>query len=170
MGAARPLRRPCASSSSTRPSFCRLSSRESSSWKRNLIVLAGYGALTLARYQVQEELELLQELPEEHRVGGAPLERLLAGIDFRRSELSELLPVRTPDDLCLVGSRLLFDEVERKVTEIGHRFDPALADNTAARVRRQLENLSSGYLVEFQAAEGCSRPTRAIRMMTTWSR
>ncbi len=66
--------------------------------------------------------------------------------------MRDALGMRAPDDLCLVGSRLQFDEVERKVREIGDRFNPALSEDAPARVRRQIERLSA-ILIEFDPRE-----------------
>ena len=66
--------------------------------------------------------------------------------------MRDRLGMRTPDDLCLVGSRPLFDEVERKVREIGDRFDPALPEDAPGRVRRQIERLSA-VVVEIDPRE-----------------
>ncbi len=53
--------------------------------------------------------------------------------------LAERLPYGTPDDWVAVGSRPLFDEYERKVREIGTRFDPQLDARDARQLRRQME-------------------------------
>jgi hypothetical protein len=45
---------------------------------------------------------------------GPSFERELESVHQRRAQLRNALPVRAPDDLCLVGSTRLFDEVERK--------------------------------------------------------
>jgi len=124
------------------PAFLSRSERPRS---RSLLILTALGGLTLRRQTVGEELRVLQEEGERlgARVYDAPLVQKLEAIERRRDELRDRLGMRAPDDLCLVGSRLLFDEVERKVREVGDRFDPALSEDAPARVRRQIQRLSS---------------------------
>src|SRR5206468_332000 len=106
---------------------------------RGLLILTALGGLTLRRHTIEEELRALRE--EGERLGvhvhDAPYEGRLEAVERRREQMRDRLGMRAPDDLCLVGSRLLFDEVERKVREIGERFDPRLSDDAPARVRRQ---------------------------------
>src|SRR5438270_2268335 len=124
------------------PAFLSRSERPRS---RSLLILTALGGLTLRRQTVGEELRVLEE--EGERLGAgvydAPLVQKLDAIERRRDELRDRLGMRAPDDLCLVGSRLLFDEVERKVREVGDRFDPALSEDAPERVRRQIQRLSS---------------------------
>jgi hypothetical protein len=66
-------------------------------------------------------------------------ERLIAHAEERRTLLSERLPYGVPDDWVAVGAGPLFDEYERKVREIGRRFDPRLDESDARLLRRQME-------------------------------
>jgi hypothetical protein len=67
------------------------------------------------------------------------VEALIAQADRRRTVLAERLPYGAPDDWVAVGSKPLFDEYERKVREIGAKFDPNLDADDARRLRRQME-------------------------------
>jgi predicted nucleic acid-binding protein len=89
----------------------------------------------------------------------APLAQRLDAVERRREEMRDRLRIRAPDDICLVGSKLLFDEVERKVQEIGRRFDPALHHDASAIVRRQVERLSA-VIVDFDPREPIRAWTR----------
>jgi hypothetical protein len=109
---------------------------------RKLWVLLAFGALTHEVGHRQLDLDALRL--ESESLGGTlgGLERadaLIAEAEDRRAALAELLPYRTPDDWVAVGSRELFDEYERKVREIGTRFDPNLDKDDARRLRRQME-------------------------------
>jgi hypothetical protein len=53
--------------------------------------------------------------------------------------LAERLPYDVPADWVAVGSKPLFDEYERKVREIGTKFDPNLDADDARRLRRQMQ-------------------------------
>lgn len=121
---------------------------------RSLLVLTALGGLTLRRHTVEAELRALRE--EGERLGAhvhdGPLVDQLEALERRRDRMRDALGLRAPDDLCLVGSRLLFDEVERKVGEVGRRFDPQLSPEAPARVRRQVERLSS-IVVDFDPRE-----------------
>jgi predicted nucleic acid-binding protein len=53
-----------------------------------------------------------------------------------------------------------FDEVERKVREVGRKFDPELPAGTPEKVRRQIEFLSSGFVVQMDPLEPLPAHTR----------
>lgn len=57
--------------------------------------------------------------------------------------MRDAIGLRAPEDLALVGGRLLYDEVERKVGEVGRRLDPSLSSDAGGLVRRQLEHLTA---------------------------
>lgn len=109
---------------------------------RKLWVLLAFGSLA---YEAEHRRLDLDALRLEAEAAGGELggmeaaEVLVAHAEERRSLLSEHLPHGAPDDWVAVGSRPLFDEYERKVREIGHRFDPALDENDARLLRRQME-------------------------------
>ncbi len=109
---------------------------------RKLWVLLAFGSLA---YEAEHRRLDLDALRLEAEVAGGELggmktaERLVAHAEERRSLLSEHLPYGAPDDWVAVGSRPLFDEYERKVREIGPRFDPELDEDDARRLRRQME-------------------------------
>lgn len=105
-------------------------------------MLLAFGALT---YEVEHRRLDLDALREESEAVGGTLggievaEALIAHAAERRTVLAERLPYGVPDDWIAVGSRPLFDEYERKVREIGTRFDPRLNAGDARLLRRQME-------------------------------
>jgi hypothetical protein len=109
---------------------------------RKFWLLLAFGGLVYEAEHGRIELDELRR--EAEATGGAPggmeaAERLIAHAEERRALLSEHLPYGSPDDWAAAGSRPLFDEYERKVREIGRRFDPALDENDARLLRRQME-------------------------------
>jgi hypothetical protein len=109
---------------------------------RKLWVLLAYGGLAYEGEHRRLDLDALKL--EAEATGGAlggleTAERLIAHAEERRALLSEHLPYDAPDDWVAAGARPLFDEYERKVREIGHRFDPELDENDARLLRRQME-------------------------------
>ena len=109
---------------------------------RKFWVLLAFGGLSYEAEHRRLDLEALKL--EAETAGGAlggmgEAERLIAHAEERRGLLSEHLPYGAPDDWVAVGSRPLFDEYERKVREIGRRFDPTLDENDARLLRRQME-------------------------------
>ena len=121
---------------------------------RALLILFGLGALTLRERWLEEERLLLER--EAARLGGElrgpSFERELENVRQRREQLRDALPLRAPHDLCLVGSTRLFDEVERKVAEVGRRLDPQLPGDAPAVARRIVEYLTS-VMVDFYPHE-----------------
>lgn len=109
---------------------------------RKLWVLLAFGALT---YEIEHRRLDLEALREESEAVGGTLagievaEALIAHAAERRTVLAERLPYGVPDDWVAVGSRPLFDEYERKVREIGTRFDLSLDAGDARLLRRQME-------------------------------
>ena len=109
---------------------------------RKFWIVLALGALT---YEFEHRQLELDELEREAAATGGRL----GGIDVakrrvelaqeRKAALVEMLPYGTPDDWVAVGSAPLFDEYERKVRQIGSRFDPALSEEDAPRLRRQVE-------------------------------
>lgn len=112
---------------------------------RALLILCGLGALTLRERTLEDEHRLLEQ--EAARLGGdlrgLSFERELEIVHHRREQLRDALPVRAPDDLYLVGSTRLFDEVERKVAEVGRRLHPQLPEDAPATARRIVEYLTA---------------------------
>ncbi len=119
---------------------------------RKLWVLLAFGSLA---YEAEHRRLDLDALRLEAETAGGELggmetaERLMAHVEERRSLLSEHLPYGAPDDWVAVGSRPLFDEYERKVREIGHRFDPELDEDDARRLRRQMEAICVAAALPF---------------------
>jgi hypothetical protein len=107
-----------------------------------VLVVPAFGALT---YEIEHRRLDLDALRHESDAVGGTLgglelaEALIADAGERRSVLPERRPYGTPNDWVAVGSRPLFDEYERKVREIGTRFDPQLDANDARLLRRQME-------------------------------
>ncbi len=109
---------------------------------RKFWVLLAFGGLVYEAEHRRLDLDALRL--EADATGGAlggmeTAERLIALAEERRALLSEHLPYGAPEDWVAAGSRPLFDEYERKVREIGHRFDPTLDENDARLLRRQME-------------------------------
>lgn len=135
---------------------------------RALLILFGLGALTLREHTLEEERQLLDH--EAARLGaelrGPSFERELEIVRQRREELRDALPLRAPDDLCLIGSTRLFEEVERKVTEVGRRLDPQLPEDAPAAARRIIEYLTA-VMVELEPHE--QMPAHTTDPQTTTS-
>lgn len=109
---------------------------------RKLWVVLAFGRLA---YQVEHQRLDLEALREEIEAVGGELgglevaKTLIANAVERRAALAERLPYGTPDDWVAAGSRPLFDEYERKLREIGTKFDPNLDAEDARQLRRQME-------------------------------
>jgi predicted nucleic acid-binding protein len=109
---------------------------------RKFWVLLAFGALT---YEAEHRKLDLDALRHEYEAIGGTLggtqaaEALIAHAETQRAVLAAQLPHDAPDDWVAVGSRPLFDEYERKVREIGPRFDPQLDVADAHLLRRQME-------------------------------
>jgi hypothetical protein len=109
---------------------------------RKFWVLLAFGALT---YEAEHRQLDLDALRHEYEASGGTLggmqgaEALIAHAEAQRAGLAEQLPHGAPDDWLAVGSRPLFEEYERKVREIGQRFDPQLDVADAHLLRRQVE-------------------------------
>jgi hypothetical protein len=119
---------------------------------RKLWVLLAFGALTYEAEHRRLDLDALRLKSE--AVGGTlggleAAEALIARAEARRTVLAERLPYGAPDDWVAVGSRPLFDEYERKVREIGTRFDPQLDAEDARLLRRQMEAICVGAAPPF---------------------
>jgi len=118
------------------------------------LILFGLGALTAQELTIEEEMRLVAE--EAERLGGrlsAPaVGPTIEMIHERRSEVRNALGLRAPDDLLLVGSTFLFDEVERKVREVGQQLNPSLPEDAPEAVRRAVEQVT-GVMVDFDPHE-----------------
>lgn len=122
--------------------------------RRKLLVLFAYGSLNYyARVGIAEQERLEEELrgAAAATLAGTPIGDLVEIAADRQARLAEVLPALAPDDLCLVGSRILFDEVERKIAEVGHRLAPGLPRDAPAIIRRQLELLTPIVVPDFDA-------------------
>jgi predicted nucleic acid-binding protein len=110
--------------------------------RRKLLVLLAYGGLSYYIRVGLDELRLLEELAGRSggELGGAPIDELVERATDRKAAMGEHLPALTPDDLMLVGSPALFDEVEAKVQSVGPRLlKDRWEDEAPAKYRRQLE-------------------------------
>jgi hypothetical protein len=92
--------------------------------RRRLLVLCAYGAYNYFTRVGADELELMHDQAERHggQVGGLPLEALIERAEYRRAALAEQLPPLAPDDLLLVGSPAVFDELEDKLRSVGSKM------------------------------------------------
>ena len=109
---------------------------------RKFWVLLAFGGLVYEAEHRRHDLDALKL--EAEATGGAlggmeTAERLIAHAEERRALISEHLPYGAPEDWVAAGSRPLFDEYERKVREIGRRFNPTLDETDARLLRRQME-------------------------------
>jgi predicted nucleic acid-binding protein len=125
--------------------------------RRKFLVVCAYGALNYyvrvglaERERLQEELEHVAA----SAIGGVDIHRFIEAAADRHAFLAEHLPAMTPDDLCLVASRPLLDEVEEKVADVGPQMLRGdMPDDTPAKVRRQLVALSAIMVQEFDPAD-----------------
>lgn len=123
---------------------------------RKLWLLLVYGSLAQSAEHGRLELEHLRREAEttDGMLGGlAAAERAVADAKERHAFLSERLPHGTPNDWVAAGSRPLFDEYERKVREIGHRFDTVLDGTDARRLRLQLEAICARTAPPFRVEQ-----------------
>jgi predicted nucleic acid-binding protein len=120
--------------------------------RRKLLTLLAYGGLTYYTRVGLDELELLREQAEHAgaEVRGVPVEALVERANDRKAALAERLPPLAPDDLMLIGSRALFDEVEATIATQGPRmFKDRWSDRMPGRYRRQLEVISALVVPDF---------------------
>lgn len=105
-------------------------------------MLLAYGGLSYYARVGLEELELLREQARRSggELGGRSIEELVERATDRKAAMAEHLPAQTPDDLMLVGSPALFDEVEAKIETVGPRMlKDGWEPDAPAKYRRQLE-------------------------------
>lgn len=84
--------------------------------RRKILVLFGLGALShYLRFAYEEEREAwTTQLLRADATGSLSLDDVVREAERRRAVLKERLPVLAPEDLCLVTSRPILDEVARK--------------------------------------------------------
>lgn len=113
---------------------------KSASVPRKLWVLLAYGALNYRADHLRLDGDELKKLADEtggESMGMRALDEMIEAAGERCAAVEELLPYGAPRDYVAVGFPALFDEFERKVREIGHKFDPSLRPEDAAAARRQ---------------------------------
>jgi len=100
-----------------------------------------------------EELDALHEIEARGgggvQAGGFDIEELIARVADQRSRLADQLPPMAPDDLCLLGASMLFDEVERKAVVVGPRISRGLPTVAPELARRQIEAASATVVRAF---------------------
>jgi hypothetical protein len=109
---------------------------------RKFWLLLAFGGLVYETEHRRLDLDALKAEAEEAggKLGGiGAAEALIEHAEERVALLAEHLPYGAPQDWVAVGSTPLFDEYERKVREIGRRFDPAIDESDARLLRRQME-------------------------------
>lgn len=109
---------------------------------RKLWALLAYGALTYRVEHLQLDRAELVALADEtggEVAGLDALDRMVDDFEHRRAAVAERLPPDAPTDLVAVGFAALFDEYERKLRDIGARFQPGLTADEIAMLRRQCE-------------------------------
>ncbi len=125
--------------------------------RRKFLVVCAYGALNYyLRVGLAERERLHEEL--EHvagsALGGMDIGRFIEAAGDRHAFLAEHLPALAPDDLCLVGSRPLLDEVEEKIAEVGPQIlREEMPQDTPAKVRRQLAALTAIMIEDFELTD-----------------
>lgn len=123
---------------------------------RRFWVLLALGATSHESERLQLELDELTQIAAEH--GGSvsglnSLDSLMAQARRRRDTLRKLLPPDTPEDWVAIGSPPLFDEYERKLSEIGTKINPKLRPTDIPRLRRQLQAVCAVASPPFDPAE-----------------
>ena len=120
-----------------------------------MLVVLAYGYFSYYERVGSDELDWLRRESESGKavVGGRDIEELVRRAAERRAELEEFLPM-APDDLAIAGSKLLFDEVERKVASVGPRLlKDQFQNDDPARVRRSLEAITAFVVPDFSLDE-----------------
>ncbi len=115
---------------------------------RRLLGLLAYGrwAQFSAILGPAEEATLEEEGAEGHR-GGPHIERLMELAAERRAVLAERVPIGTPDDLVLVSSRRIHDEVIASVQAIRQSLPAATANAELGDEARRIVAAITGMLV-----------------------
>jgi hypothetical protein len=125
--------------------------------RRKFLVLCAYGAFNyVARFGLPAEQDRLEEelARAGAAAGGHELEDLITAARDRHAFLAEQLPTLAPDDLCLVGSRPLFDEFEEKMAEKGPKIlGAAMPGDAPVKARWQLAALSPILVPDFELAD-----------------
>jgi predicted nucleic acid-binding protein len=119
--------------------------------RRKLLVLLAYGRLSAyARFGEDEELAQRQEArPPGSVIGGRPITEFLDEARAKKARLEEQLPSLAPDDLCLAGSRPLFDEYEKVLDERGSIVVPDFSGREALAARRRLIAITQAITPDF---------------------
>ena len=125
--------------------------------RRKFLIVCGYGALNYYRRVGLAERERLEEELEHvagSALGGIDIRQLIEQAEDRQALLAEQLPALTPDDLCLVGSRPLLDEVEEIVARVGPQIlRGQMPADAPAKIRRQLAALTAIMIPDFELAD-----------------
>jgi predicted nucleic acid-binding protein len=123
--------------------------------RRKLLVVLAYGYFSYYERVAADEIDAVRGDTEygEVRLGGRDIEELAERAAGRRAELEEFMPT-APDDLAIAGSKVLFDEFERKVVSVGPRLlKDRYQDDDPASVRRSLEAITAFVVPEFKLDE-----------------
>jgi predicted nucleic acid-binding protein len=125
-------------------------------WRRKLVVVAAYGVLSYyEKFAGPDECQLVQrEVDAGALAGGVDLRDLVERAGEVKAVLADALPPMTPDDLCLVSSRPLLDELERKMAEprLLRRVPALSASEAPALVRRQMTAVTAIMVPDFEPA------------------
>src|SRR5215211_1392297 len=97
------------------PSFLLPAVLQPNSMRRRLLVVLAYGGLTwYTRFAWPEEAERIrQEGQAGAQIGGLDLAEVVDRASEVQAHAAQSLPTMTPDDLCLVSSEPLLDELAR---------------------------------------------------------
>jgi hypothetical protein len=118
--------------------------------RRLLVVLAYGGVRTYARFGTGE-IELAER--EGGRLGGRPIEDLVAAAARTAAHLAEHLPDETPDDLVLVVSSPLLSQYQGVLRDHGPKVNLHLTPEELLKRRQELASLA------FTATESFDPPS-----------
>ena len=119
--------------------------------RRKLLIVLAYGYFSYYERVGTDEIDAMRQDAEhsDRGLGGRDIEELVARAAERRAELEEFLSM-APEDLAIAGSKVLFDEVERKVVGVGPRvLKERFEEDDPARVRRSLEAITAYVVPDF---------------------
>jgi predicted nucleic acid-binding protein len=120
---------------------------------RKALVVFAYGCLSYYERLGPDEAALLDE-QEAHAAGGPSIRSVVEGAAKKKAHLEEFLPALTPDDLCLVGSSYLFDEIERRARDpYWQRCVPGIGGDLGEIARRQLLRITPIIVPDFELGD-----------------
>ena len=107
--------------------------------RRKLLTVLAYGGIVAYSRIGGAELDVMRTLTEENDgavIDGLPIELLVDHARDAHTQMEEHLPAVTPNDFVMASSPLLFDEIKRKISQIGHIWN--VSPDGARTYRRAL--------------------------------